>query len=77
MPEASDTQSILRQNLVDAGCGLELIRQCTALIQQKEIAKLMQVLSCHRRTLLDAVHQNEKRIDCLDYLIDTLEKQND
>ncbi len=56
MPEASDTQSILRQNLVDAGCGLELIRQCTALIQQKEIAKLMQVLSCHRRTLLDAVH---------------------
>ena len=37
--------------------------------QQKETAELMRVLSHHRRILLDAVHQNEKRIDCLDYLI--------
>ena len=76
MPEASDTQGILRQNLVDAGCSPELIRQCTALVQQKETAELMRVLSCHRRMLLDTVHQNEKRIACLDYLIYNLEKQD-
>ena len=37
---------------------------------------LMRVLSRHRQTLLDTVHQNEKRIDCLDYLVYTLKKQN-
>ena len=36
----------------------------------------MQVLFLHRRTLLDAVHENERRIDCLDYLIYQLEKQD-
>ena len=76
MPEASDTKSIFRQNLIDAGCGPELIGHCAALAQQKETAELMRVLSHHRRILLDAVHQNEKRIDCLDYLIYHLEKQN-
>lgn len=76
MPEASDTQGIFRQNLMDAGCDPELVRHCAALAQQKETFELMRVLSRHRKALLDAVHQNEKRIDCLDYLIHTLEKQN-
>lgn len=76
MPEASDTQGILRQNLADAGCGPELVRQCAALAQGGNTAELVRVLTRHRQTLLDAVHQNEKRIDCLDYLIYKLEKQN-
>lgn len=76
MPEASDTKGIFRQNLIDAGCGPELVRQCVSLVQQKETSELMRVLSRHRRVLLDIVHQNEKRIDCLDYLIYNLEKQN-
>ena len=76
MPEASDTKGIFRQNLIDAGCGPELVRQCVLLVQQKETSELMRVLSRHRRVLLDIVHQNEKRIDCLDYLIYNLEKQN-
>ena len=75
MPEASDTKGIFRQNLIDAGCGPELVRQCAALARQNETSELMRVLSCHRRLLLDTVHQNEKRIDCLDYLIYQLEKQ--
>ena len=76
MPEASDAKGLFLQNLIDAGCDPELIRQCTALAQQKETFELMRVLSRHRKALLDAVHQNEKRIDCLDYLIHALEKQN-
>ncbi len=76
MPEASDTKGIFRQNLIDAGCGPELVSRCAALAQQKDSFELMRVLSRHRKTLLDAVHINEKRIDCLDYLLHTLEKQN-
>ena len=76
MPEASDTKGIFRQNLIDAGCSPELVRQCATLVQQKETSELMRVLSRHKKGLLDTVHQNEKRIDCLDYLIYHLEKQN-
>ena len=76
MPEASDTKGIFRQNLIDAGCGPELVRQCAALAQQKETSELMRVLSRHRRARLDTVHQNEKRIDCLDYLMYNLQKEN-
>ena len=76
MAEASDTQGILRQNLLDAGCGSDTVQQCMDLVKKRECAKLLRLLSRHRRELLDMVHQNEKRIDCLDYLIYQLEKQH-
>ena len=75
MAEASDTQGILRQNLLDAGCGSDTVQQCMDLVKKRECAELLQLLSRHRRELLDTVHQNEKRIDCLDYLIYQIEKQ--
>ena len=75
MPEASDAQAILRENLKDAGCDLDMICRCEVLAQGKKRAELMLILSQHRRTLLDAVHENERRIDCLDYLIYRMEKQ--
>ena len=75
MAEASDTQGILRQNLLDAGCGSDTIQQCMELVKRRESAELLRLLSRHRRELLDTVHQNEKRIDCLDYLIYQIEKQ--
>ena len=76
MPEASDKQAILRENLKDAGCDPDMIRRCEALAQSEKQGELMRVLSLHRRVLLDAVHENERRIDCLDYLIYQLEKQS-
>ena len=76
MPEASDKQTILRENLKDAGCDPDMIRRCEVLVQSKKQGELMQVLSLHRRVLLDAVHENERRIDCLDYLVYQLEKQS-
>ena len=75
MPEASDARAILRENLKDAGCDLKTISRCEVLAQDKKKAELMRVLSLHRRALLDAVHENERRIDCLDYLIYQIEKQ--
>ena len=75
MPEASDKQAILRENLKDAGCDLDTICRCEALIQGEKKGELMRVLFLHRQALLDAVHKNERRIDCLDYLIYQIEKQ--
>ena len=76
MPEASDKQTILRENLKDAGCDPDMIRRCEVLAQGERRGELMRVLSQHRRALLDAVHENERRIDCLDYLVYQLEKQS-
>lgn len=75
MPHATDTDGILRQNLVDAGCGPDIVRQCMALARKQDQSELMWVLSCHRRALLDALHQSEKQIDCLDYLVYQMEKK--
>ena len=74
MPQALDTKEIFRQNLVDAGCSPELVRQCSHLAEEKKDTELKRILSSHRKVLLDAVHLNEKRIDCLDYLLYTLGK---
>ena len=76
MPEASDKQAILRENLKDAGCDPDMIRRCEVLAQSEKQGELMRVLSLHRRSLLDAVHENERRIDCLDYLVYQFEKQS-
>ena len=76
MPEASDAQAILRENLKDAGCGPDMVCRCEVLAEGKKKAELMRALSLHRKALLDAVHENQRRIDCLDYLIYQLEKQD-
>ena len=75
MPEASDEQAILREGLRDAGCDPDMICRCAVLAQDEKKTELMRILSLHRRALLDAVHENERRIDCLDDLIYRIEKQ--
>ncbi len=76
MPNASDKQTILRENPKDAGCDPETIGRCEVLAQGEKRGELMRVLSLHRRALLDAVHENQRRIDCLDYLVYQIEKQD-
>lgn len=76
MADSSDIQGILYQNLVDAGCGRETAERCILLFQNGEMSELLRLLSCHRRALLDAVHRNQKRLDCLDYLVYQTEKNS-
>jgi len=45
------------------------------LAEKQERGELLRVLSRHRRELLELVHLSEKRIDCLDYLVYQIEKQ--
>ena len=59
----------LLENLEDAGCGPEFAERFLALREQ------LRLLSGHRRHLLDCLHREERRIDCLDYLVYQLEKR--
>lgn len=71
MAEVSDLYGIFYDNLKDAGCGEELIGQyfsgCSAPEQKK-------LLERHRRVLLDSIHREQKKLDCLDYLLYILRK---
>lgn len=58
----------VRQNLKDAGCSDELVEKFMAL-QDGEEEQQLRLLCTHRKQLLENLHREEKRIDCLDFLI--------
>lgn len=74
MPEMNDDRSLIRQNLLDAGCDRKTTESCMACFTAGAPAKMLPQLVKHRRVLLDALHREQKRIDCLDYLVYTIEK---
>lgn len=57
------------QNLKDAGCEPDIIECCISCIEQGEKQELLKRLEDHRNGLLNKVHEEEKHIDCLDYLV--------
>ena len=75
MSEASDTMGILYQNLIDAGCREDLIKTCMELAKADRWKRILPLLSKHRTDLLDAVHDGQKQIDCLDFLVYSINKK--
>lgn len=57
------------QNLEDAGCASDIIERCIACMEQGERNELLRRLEEHRIDLLNKVHEEQKHIDCLDYLV--------
>ena len=68
------------QNLEDAGCSCDVVnlfcelaeRACPeAIIRQDQ----MMLLNGQRKELLEELHSCQKRLDCLDYLLSQMRKQ--
>lgn len=74
MPEYHDDSSRILQNLLDAGCNQQTTDSCMACFHEGNKAKMLPALAEHRRELLGELHKEQKRIDCLDYLVYTIEK---
>ena len=72
---SGETTQALLDNLEDAGCGPEFAKRFLALERSGQYREQLRLLSDHRRQLLDCLHQEERRIDCLDYLVYQLEKR--
>lgn len=62
-------QQKIIENLKDAGCDDLVIEQFLMLEKEQKKQEQLRLLSSHRKTLLNSVHKNQKRIDCLDYLL--------
>lgn len=71
---AYQTEEAIKQNLRDAGCDEACICEFIEDMRQNREAEGMKILRRHRGRLLDAVHREQKRIDCLDYLIYQMQK---
>lgn len=57
------------QNLKDAGCAQDIIECCMDCMEQGKKNELLKRLEEHRKDLLQKVHEEEKHINCLDYLV--------
>lgn len=57
------------QNLKDAGCSQEIIVRFMKYMSQDNVNGQLQLMDEHRKYLLDRVHEEEKQIGCLDYLV--------
>lgn len=66
-------QSVI-QNLKDAGCDLQTVKQFISLLEEGKVKEQLKLLSEHRSYLLERVHREEKQIECLDYLVYQLQK---
>lgn len=63
----------MKDILKDAGCEGEEIK--CLLDSFREPKQFLALLARHRASLLDEVHRGEKKIDCLDYLIYRIKKE--
>lgn len=69
------TQDTVIQNLQDAGCGDTVIDCFLNDYKEGKVREGIQILQKYRWTLLEELHREQQKIDCLDYLIFVLQKQ--
>ena len=58
-------------NLKDAGCDEEMIERYRAIASDAPecVPELVRLLAPHRKALLDSLHADQERLECLDYLL--------
>lgn len=69
MTERTKQEQAVVANLADAGCDKEQIEQFMDFLKSGRKEAGLSLLTKHRRFLLDCYHADQKKIDCLDYLI--------
>ncbi|MEG0276592.1 MAG: hypothetical protein RR630_06145 [Coprobacillus sp.] len=57
------------RNLEDAGCHPDMIEKFMCSYENDYIQNQMSLLKKQRCILIEKIHQDQKQIDCLDYLI--------
>ena len=72
---SNNTEEAIIQNLKDAGCDEDTIEAFIEDIRDEKINDGLKILAAYRRSLLDNLHKEQKRIDCLDYLVYTMQKK--
>lgn len=64
-----DSEKDVIQNLKDAGCDQKIIECFMKCMAQDDFNGQLRLMKEQRKCLLDRVHEEEKQISCLDYLV--------
>lgn len=72
-----DSQFSLNRNLNDAGCDEMTKKSFLELCASGKMKEGIHLLQKHRNTLLDRVHESQKKIDALDFLLFKLRNDTD
>lgn len=75
MSEQKPCDAALLKNLEDAGCSETTIEKVLACCREKRYDRQLQILCRYRCQLLEKVHEEQKKLDCLDYLIYSMKKE--
>ena len=75
MADATQPMQVMQERLREAGCNEALIDDCMAMVQNQRQQELMVCLKKHRSCLLGNLHQCQKEIDALDFLLYHLRKE--
>lgn len=67
----------IEQNLRDAGCDIHSIEEFMNCRENYSVQKQILFLKCQKCGLLEKLHEAQKNIDCLDYLIYMIKKESD
>ncbi len=63
------------QNLKDAGCGSQIIEKVCKLYRNGQVQDAIKTLRKHRCSLMDSLHESQGMVDCLDFLVRRMEKE--
>ncbi|MCD8383953.1 MAG: hypothetical protein LUC39_03230 [Clostridiales bacterium] len=75
MPDVNNEAQRFYQNLVDIGFEEEMISRCVLLRERGRRRELLRTLQGGRRDLLNHIHAEQKKLDCLDYLVYRLNQE--
>lgn len=70
MTEIADSTADLNQCLKDIGCDEKTVNE----FKNSNKSARIRILKKQRRTFMDSVHENQKRVDRVDYIIDKIER---
>ena len=68
-------EKTVRCNLLDAGCNDESAAFVNQLVQAGRLSDALHEMKVIRCDLMDELHQSQRKVDCLDYLIRQTEKE--
>lgn len=73
---AEDHVYKIRRNLSDAGCDDLLIEQFLMLEKKKKRREQYRLLARYKESLLEVLHQELYQIDCLDYMVYSMQEED-
>lgn len=68
-------QETIVQNLKDAGCTDDFVARFLQIMKRGSTVEQLRLLSNQRSRLLEQLHIEQKKLDCLDFLRYSLQKQ--